>query len=148
MTLRSGRWMVAVLLVVPLLATACGGTAAEEDVSEAAVTEHVKGSDVTRVVLSADAAERIGVETVKVRSDPSGAGRAVIPYAAVLYDPNGDTWTYTSPRPRVFQRENITVARINGDSAVLTRGPPIGMPVVTVGSTEIWGVEYGGIEED
>jgi hypothetical protein len=31
---------------------------------------------------------------------------------------------------------------------ILSGGPPVGTPVVTVGSAEIWGVEYGGIEED
>ena len=143
----SSRWMLAALLVVPLLATACGH-AAEEDAGEPAVTEHVKGSEITRVVLAPDAAKRLGVETVEVRSDPTEAGRTVIPYAAVLYDPNGDTWTYTSPKPRVFQREDISIARIDGDSAILARGPPVGTPVVTIGATEIWGVEYGGIEED
>ncbi len=58
------------------------------------------------------------------------------------------TWTYTSPEHLVFQRQDISVARIDGDSAVLTSGPPVGTVVVTVGATEIWGVEYGGIEED
>ena len=146
--LRSSWSMAAVLLVVPLVATACGGTEAQEEAGAPAVTEHVKGSDVTRVVLSADAAKRLGVRTVKVRSDRAGPGRTVIPYAAVLYDPNGDTWTYTSPKPLVFQRKDISIARIDGDTVVLDGGPPVGTPVVTVGSTEIWGVEYGGIEED
>ena len=36
----------------------------------------------------------------------------------------------------------------DGDKVILSGGPPVGTPVVTVGSTEIWGVEYGGIEED
>jgi hypothetical protein len=33
-------------------------------------------------------------------------------------------------------------------SAFLTRGPPVGTRVVTAGATEIWGAEYGDIEED
>jgi hypothetical protein len=144
---HESRWLVAVLLllVVPLLATACGGAAGEQVVTEPAVTEQVKGTDVIRVTLTAQAAKRLGVETVKVRSD---GGRAVIPYAAVLYDPNGETWTYTSPKPFVFERADIGVDRVAGGSAILTKGPPIGTAVVTVGATEIWGVEYGGIEED
>jgi hypothetical protein len=142
-------WSIAaVLLVVPIVATACGGTEAQEDAGAPAVAEHVKGSDATRVVLSADAAKRLGVRTLKVRRDRAGPGRTVIPYAAVLYDPDGATWTYTSPKPLVFQRKDISIARIDGDKVILSRGPPVGTPVVTVGSTEIWGVEYGGIEED
>lgn len=144
----SSRSMAAVLLVVPLVATACGGTEARQDAGAPAVAEHMKGSDATRVVLSADAAKRLGVRTVKVRSDRADAGRTVIPYAAVLYDPNGDTWTYASPKPLVFQRTDISIARIDGDQVILSGGPPVGTPVVTVGSAEIWGVEYGGIEED
>ena len=66
----------------------------------------------------------------------------------MLYDPDGGTWTYTSPNPLVYQRADIRVARIEGVSAVLTRGPPAGTRVVTAGATEIWGVEYGDIEED
>jgi hypothetical protein len=72
----------------------------------------------------------------------------VIPYSAVLYDPDGSTWTFTSPHPLVFVRRPILVARIVGDRVFLTRGPAPGTRVVTVGATEIWGVEYGGIAED
>ena len=144
---RGNRWMAAVLLVVPLLLTACGGTAGEEATTKPAVEQHVKGTDITRVTLTAEAAKRIDIHTATVRSDRTGT-RTVIPYAAVLYDPNGATWTYTSPKPLVFQREDISVARIDGNSAVLTKGPVIGTLVVTAGATEIWGVEYGGIEED
>jgi hypothetical protein len=135
------------LLAIPLLATACGGTPAEEASVESAVTKQVPGTDIVRVELSADAAERLGVRTVAVRSDPMSS-RAVIPYAAVLYDPDGSTWTYASPARLVYQRKDISVARIQGDAAVLSRGPPVGTVVVTAGATEIWGVEYGGIEED
>jgi hypothetical protein len=136
------------LLVVPALLAACGGTAVEEPAAEQAVVQQVKGEDAVRVVLTADAARRLDIRTVAVRSDGTATNRTVIPYEAVLYDPNGDTWTYTNPKPLVFQREDISVARFDGSSAILTRGPPVGTPVVTVGATEIWGVEYGGIEED
>jgi hypothetical protein len=147
---RQGRLVVAVLvlLVVPLLATACGGKAGEEAVSEPAVAEPVKGTDVIRVTLTAEAAKRLGLRTADVRSDGPGTTRTVIPYNAVLYDPDGGTWTYTNPQPLVFQREDISVARIDGDTAILSKGPPVGTAVVTAGATEIWGVEYGGIEED
>ena len=145
---RGSRWIAAVLLVVPLLLAACGGTAGEEGTPKPAVVEHVKGTGVTRVTLTAEAAKRLDIQTARVRSDGTGTHRTVIPYAAVLYDPNGNTWTYTSPEHLVFQRQDIRVARIDGDSAVLTNGPPVGTAVVTVGATEIWGVEYGGIEED
>jgi hypothetical protein len=48
----------------------------------------------------------------------------------------------------VFQRADITVDRIEGERAILAKGPAPGTAVVTIGATELWGVEYGGIEED
>jgi hypothetical protein len=66
----------------------------------------------------------------------------------VLYDPDGQTWTYTSPRSRVYTRENIVVDHVAGGTAILKKGPPPGAQVVTVGATELWGVVYGGIHED
>jgi hypothetical protein len=149
MRIPGTRWAGVALgvVVLSLLATACGATR-EEEATPPAATEQVKGMDVVRVVLTAEAAKRLGVQTVKVASDGDGTGRSVIPYEAVLYDPDGSTWTYTSPANLVFQRKDITVARIDGDTAILTTGPRVGAVVVTAGATEIWGVEYGGIEED
>jgi hypothetical protein len=147
MRCKGRGWIVVGLLVAPLLLAACGGTGAEEAGQPPAVAKQIKGTGITQVTLTADAAKRLGVQTVMVRSD-GGTSRTVIPYDAVLYDPNGETWTYTSPKPLVFQRADISVARIDGNSAILAKGPSIGTPVVTAGATEIWGVEYGGIEED
>jgi hypothetical protein len=142
------NWViVAALLAVPLLLAACGGTANDEAGADPAAVEQVKGTDITRVTLTAEAARLLGVRTEKVRSKGAGS-HTVIPYDAVLYDPDGGTWTYTSPNPLVYQRANIRVSRIDGVSAILTRGPPAGTRVVTAGATEIWGVEYGDIEED
>lgn len=142
------NWViVAALLAVPLLLAACGGTANDGAGVEPATVEQVKGKDITRVKLTAETARLLGVRTERVRSDGAGS-RTVIPYDAVLYDPDGRAWTYTSPNALVYQRADIRVARIDGVSAILTRGPPAGSRVVTAGATEIWGVEYGDIEED
>lgn len=145
------RWMrggAAVAVAVALLAAGCGSSkdnsgAAPE--APPAVVEPIKGTDLSRVTLSADAARRLGIRTAPVLA---GAGhRTVIPYAAVLYDAGGGTFTYTSPRPRVFVRHAIRVIRIDGDRALLAAGPPAGTPVVTVGSQELYGSEYD-VEED
>jgi hypothetical protein len=135
----------ALLLAVPALAAGCGGSGAEEESAPPAVVEHVKGSDAVRVRVTAEAAKRLGIATTAVRDT---GGRLVIPYDALLYDPNGETWTYTNPAPLVYQRADVEVARIAGTSAVLSKGPAAGTRVVTEGATELWGVEYGGIEED
>ncbi len=146
---RASRWIAAVLVlpVVPFLVASCGGTAGDVETAKPAVAQHVRGTQITRVSLTPEAARRIDIHTATVRSDGTGT-RTVIPYAAVLYDPNGATWTYTSPKALVFQRQDISVARIDGNSAILKKGPRVGALVVTVGATELWGVEYGGIEED
>jgi hypothetical protein len=143
---RHRRWIVAALLAIPLLAAACGGTA-DEAAKPPAVAEAVKGG-FTRITLSSEAAKRLDIQTAPVRSDGSRSARTIIPYGAVLYDPDGATWTYTSPAHLVFVRHDITVDRIVGKLAFLTKAPPLGTRVVTVGATELWGVEYGGIEED
>jgi hypothetical protein len=138
---------VLAILAGSLLLNACGGKA--DKAGEApAVVEQVRGTNVNRVTLTPQAAKRLDIQTAPVRSDGKRAERRVIPYSAVLYDANGDTWTYTNPRPLAFVRQDISVDRIEGNSAVLTAGPPVGTAVVIVGADEIWGVEYGGIEED
>jgi hypothetical protein len=142
--MKRTRLIAPVLVGVVLFAGGCGGRNENESARSPAKVEEVAGQ--TRVVLSAEAANRLGIETTPVRS---GAGtKTVIPFAAVLYDPNGATWTYTSPKPLVFVRKNIRVDHVQGGRAILSAGPPSGTPVVTVGATEIWGVEYGGIKED
>jgi hypothetical protein len=141
------RLALLVLLPVAFAASGCGSGSGDNESPSPAVIEHVKGSNIERIRLTAEAARRIGVRTTVVQR--AGAGNdLVIPYAALLYDPDGNTWTYTSPKPLVFQRQNVKVASIDGDTVQLTRGPSAGTRVVTEGATEIWGVEYGGIQED
>lgn len=137
---------VAVLIGVGVLVLAgCGGSG-DEAASEPATVEAIAGTDSSRVILTSEAAERLDIQTAQVRG--GAKKRTVIPYSAVLYDPNGATWTYTNPKHLVFVRQDISVDRIDGDVAILSAGPPPGTAVVTVGAPEIWGVEYGGIEED
>lgn len=141
---RANRLTALGLVVLGLSVSACGGSSETSSPADPAQLTKLAGG-VNRITLTADAARRIDVTTAPAESD---GGSTVIPYAAVLYDPNGQTWTYTSPKPRVFIRADITVDRIDGDRAILAKGPAPGTAVVTVGAPELWGVEYGGIEED
>jgi hypothetical protein len=106
------------------------------------------------VELTADAAERIGLQTGAVRSRPAPAkhaatqptavaGTLAVPLNAVLYDKDGATWVYVSTGTLTFQRERITISGVDGDSAVLTTGPATGTAVVTVGAAELLGAEDG-----
>src|SRR5262245_20254736 len=142
-------WKVVVLFIACLQLAACGQTSVTTaSESSPAKVERIKGTDLSRVTLTADAAKRLDIQTATVRdAQVSGAQRKVIPYAAVLYDPHGDTWTYTSPEPLTFVRSLITVDYIEGDQAVLSAGPPAGTVVVTVGAEELYGSETEFKEE-
>jgi hypothetical protein len=141
------RWILVAVVIAGLavvaLAVRAGGSGSEETAgdSEPAAIEPVKGSDVKQVTLSADAARRLGIETAPVSADEA------IPAAAVLYDASGATFTYISPERLVFMRSPISVDRIDRGQAFLSKGPPAGTAVVTVGSQELFGAEYG-VEED
>ncbi len=73
----------------------------------------------------------------------SGTQKKVLPFSAVLYDVDGETWVYTNPEPLVFIRHPITIDYIEGDQAVLLEGPPVGTEVAMVGVAELFGTEFG-----
>ncbi len=83
---------------------------------------------------------RIGIQTVLVRS---ATGGGVVPYSALIYDTKGDPFVYTSPAPLVFVRQAVRVAAIIGDQLVLSGGPQPGTPVVTIGASQLLGIELG-----
>jgi hypothetical protein len=119
-----------------------GGAASVENASTAAEpahVEHIEGSEISRVRLTPEAAKRLAVETAGVRR--AGERRSV-PYSAVLYDPSGKEWVYTSPEPLVFVREEIVVDHISGDRAFLANGPAVGTTVASVGVPELYGTEF------
>ncbi len=137
-------------LMVPLVAAglalaACHQNAAPTAKIKPATVEHIEGQEVSRITLTPKAAERLDIKTATVLSPQltrSGARRALVPYAAVLYDAKGVTWVYTSPANLVYVRHRITVDYIEGDQAVLTEGPPVGTQVVTQGGQELFGAEF------
>ena len=148
MGLRLGG-IIAALIVVALALTGCSDTSAKDEggSSDVATVEPIEGSDVARVTLSEDAARRLDITTAPIAALGGGSARTAMPYAAVLYDPNGDTWAYTNPEPLVFVRSPITVVTIEGNRAVLSAGPAAGTQVVTVGAAELLGTEYEVGEE-
>ncbi|MCI0583356.1 MAG: hypothetical protein L0227_10810, partial [Chloroflexi bacterium] len=107
---------------------------------EEAIHIEEQASGLKQLTLSEKAAQRLGVETVPV----AGSGSALtIPYAAVIYDSEGATWSYVNTAPLVYLREEITVDRIDGETAMLSAGPAAGTQVVTTGSAELYGAEIG-----
>jgi hypothetical protein len=127
-----------VAVAAGLSLSACETPAEVESGEEAATVEPIKGTDVNRVTLTKESAERLGIETASIQRV---GGRQVVPDAAVVYGPEGNTFTYASPKPLTYERADITVDHINGTKAVLKKGPPPGTAVVTVGSAELSGLE-------
>ncbi|HEU0020054.1 MAG TPA: hypothetical protein VFR55_00040 [Dehalococcoidia bacterium] len=91
--------------------------------------------------LTDRAAERLQVQTAPVLA---GEGtRTVIPFDAVVYWPDGSSWVYVMTADLEYVRQPIIVEAVDGDTAVLSDGPPAGAQVVTVGQSEFWGFESG-----
>lgn len=146
---RIHRWMVVVPLVACLQAVGCKAT--PEDTAEepkAAEIEHLEGAEPTRVTLTEAAMKRLDIQTDTVRdAELKGKQQTVIPYAAILYDTQGDTWTYTNPKELTYVRHSIAVDHIAGEQAFLSDGPAAGTAVVTVGAAELYGAEIEFEEE-
>jgi len=133
---------VLALLACATALTGCtgGGSGAADTAPNPATTVSIPGTDVKKLVLTADAVQRVGITTQPVAA--SGA-QTQVPISAVYYDNAGATWVYTNPEPLTYVRVKVTLASVNGDTAVLSGGPPVGTQVVTIGEPELYGVEYG-----
>lgn len=133
---RTNLFLLVLVLIAALQLAACGSKPAGIEKINPATLEEIEGSELKRVILTAKAAERIDVQTAAV------SGK-VVPYAAVIYDTEGNTWVYTNPAPLTFVRASIVIDRIEGDQVFLSQGLETDAPVVTVGVAEIYGAETG-----
>jgi hypothetical protein len=131
------RRALVVLFVASLGLSGCGNSSEPAP----APADEATGTNPLEVTVSAKAAERLGIQTTEVKG--TLAGRTSVPYAAVLYDAQGDTWVYATSEQDVFVRTQVRVDRIDGDVALLLDGPPSGTSVVTVGLAELFGAETG-----
>lgn len=133
-------------LTAPLTAAACGGdaeagaSAAEEAIAAAATVRPDPGGGPALLQLTEESVARLGLRTEEV----TAVGDALsIPYAAVIYAPDGTSWAFVEVDDDVFQRRPITVDAIEGDVVRLSDGPDPGTAVVTVAAAELVGVEAG-----
>jgi hypothetical protein len=124
---------------VSLFACAETPEAETEHLYEPAELEPIKGTDVQRVIFTAEGAERTGLETAPIRQN---GDKKIMPYAALIYTSDGSEYAYTSPEPLTYVRQEIEIDRVDGDSVMLSDGPPAGTKVVTVGAAEVWGTEF------
>lgn len=141
------RWILMIIILPSmLLLAACGGESQEMAKEEPAHIE--EGPDgYNKVTLTKKAAERLDIQTEPVREESiGGSTHLVIPYAAIIYGLNGETWAYIrnpGADSLTFVRVPITVDRIEDDLVILTDGPDIGTEVVTVGVAELYGTDTG-----
>lgn len=128
----------ALLFSLPACAqpTAVAGSPAEA----AAKVEKNTTTGIARISLSQRAIERLELRTEPVTQGP-GAG-VMIPYAALLYQADGKTWVYTNPEPRVYERQPVTVIKVEAGVVTASSGPAVGTQVVTVGGAELFGAEF------
>jgi hypothetical protein len=131
------RSLFVIFIFAIFVLSACGGQipVTGEKIAPSQL-EPIEGTDLSKVILTEKAAERIGIETVP-------AGGMEVPYAAVIYDIEGNTWIYTNPEPLTFVREPIVIDRIEGDKAVLAESLSSEFSIVTVGVAELYGTETG-----
>jgi Cu/Ag efflux pump CusA len=120
--------------------TSASGSEAADAIAAAASVEEDPGGGPATLTLTPEALERLRLETSTVEGS---AGAMVVPYAAVIYDADGATWTFVQLDEGVFQREAITITSVDGENVVLSAGPQPGTDVVTVAAAELVGVEAG-----
>lgn len=142
------RWLVATLCVAAVLISGCStvAKAAQQDGAANMAPsrlEPIDGSELSRVILTDEAAKRLDIQTEAMRTEEvDGVQRTLVPYAALIYDVDGGTWVYTNPAPLTFVRASVDVDTIQGGMAMLSEGPPAGTAVVIVGGAELYGAEF------
>lgn len=71
------------------------------------------------------------------------ASTLAVPRSAVVTDVHGGEWVYEVTAPGTYVRRRVAVRRVEGDLALLSRGPREGATVVSVGAMELYGTEFG-----
>jgi hypothetical protein len=152
---HTSRILASLPLVALLSIAGCKQLSEEEETkvkNPAATVEHFDGpehaAEPTRITLQDEAAKRLDIQTSEVtEAGAKGKSQTALPYSAILYDTEGNAWTYTSPESLVFVRHRIAIDHIDGDKALLTDALPAGTKVVTVGAAELYGSEFEFEEE-
>jgi len=135
--MKHTHFIAIMLIFAAFLISACGTEIPVTGDKEApSRLEPIEGTELSRVILTEKAAERLGIETMTASGDS-------VPYAAVIYDIEGKTWVYTNPEPLTFVRAPIEIDRIEGDTAILLESLDSDWTVVTVGVSELYGTETG-----
>ena len=79
-----------------------------------------QGDDFKRVTFTKEGRRRTDLETAPC----ARGGDKVVPYEALIYDDEGKTFVYTSPKPLSYLREPVKVDRIEGTACCSEGRPP------------------------
>ena len=134
---------VFVLIVTLLLAaalTACSSAEGSTVVTTSPIEVEDGLDGLARITLTESAATRLNIEFGEVAAAETGL---VVPSAAVIIDPAGKYWVYTSPEPLVFVRQELSSVGEDGQRTYFTLGPSAGTRVVVTGVPELYGAEFG-----
>lgn len=88
--------------------------------------------------------ERVGVTIPLTEGSVATSERGLaVPLASIVRDMHGGSWVYERTDSVTFVRRRVEVARVSGAYAILSHGPKRGTNVVTAGSAELFGTEFG-----
>lgn len=135
-TIMAGALAFASLALVSCSAAAEGTSKDAQPI----IVEAIDGTDLSRLQLSESAAERLDIQLAAVEEADTGL---VVPSAAIIIDPTGTYWVYTSPEPLVYVRHKLENVHEASQQAFFEAGPPPGTPVVIIGVPELYGAEFG-----
>lgn len=141
----SRRCKAASLIMAAMLLPACASVEEPETAETGgSVLTTNKQTGLARIILERPAVKRLALEAAPIRDQGRANGsQKVMPYAALLYGPKGETFTYTRADFTTFDHAPLKIARIEGNWVFLKEGPPAGTKVVTQGGPVLWGVETG-----
>ncbi len=134
------RFLIAMGMAGAVGLAACGGGVSYEKIEPAALTEVDGAEDLWMVELTADAAERLDIQTTQVEASGDGY---VVPSAAVFVDPVGKYYVYTNPEHLRYVRAELSSVVEEDQQAFFAEGPAPGTEVVVVGVPELYGTEFG-----
>lgn len=92
---------------------------------------------------NSDGAFRPGQRVLVSLKEGASKSQVVVPSSALMIDLHGGEWIYASLGEHRFSRRRVSVRFVDGNDAVLAQSPAVGTKVVTVGATELFGVEFG-----
>jgi hypothetical protein len=137
---RPWPYPISIGLVAAVLAGCATVPSTTSTAPPPATVEAIGDTGLHRLTLTPEAVRRLAIRTAPVSVGPDG--RLVVPYAALMYQPDGSTFVYTNPEGTSYVRHPVEVAGIAADQVVVTSGPPAGTAVVVVGAAELWGTEF------